>query len=102
MADVGRSRRTRFTMTRQEARVIHYALRAVPQNGSEEFPLYKSEQIRPFSGIGSGQRSGGCSKAPAEHSGKRRGLQTLWIAMSAVVSKVGTTGRRYGRCGYTG
>ncbi len=37
-----------FSKTRQEARVVHYALRAIPQDGSEEFPLYKPEQIHPF------------------------------------------------------
>lgn len=37
-----------FSKTRQEARVIHYALQAVPQDGSAAFPLYKSKHIHPF------------------------------------------------------
>ncbi len=37
-----------FSKTRREARVEHYALQAVPQDGSEPFPLYQSNQIRPF------------------------------------------------------
>lgn len=37
-----------FSKTRREARVVHYALQAVPQDGSAAFPLYKSKHIHPF------------------------------------------------------
>ncbi|MEO0455047.1 MAG: hypothetical protein AAF152_00495 [Cyanobacteria bacterium P01_A01_bin.114] len=37
-----------FSKTRREARVVHYALLALPQDGSEAFPLYKSKHIHPF------------------------------------------------------
>lgn len=37
-----------FSKVRREARVVHHALVAVPRDGGEEFPLYKSEHIHPF------------------------------------------------------
>lgn len=37
-----------FSKTRKEARVVHYALVAVPQSGAEAFPLYQSKHIHPF------------------------------------------------------
>lgn len=37
-----------FSKTRTEGRVEHYALLAVPENGSEAFPLYESKYIYPF------------------------------------------------------
>ncbi len=37
-----------FSKTRTEARVVHHALLAIPEDGSEAFPLYESKYIYPF------------------------------------------------------
>jgi hypothetical protein len=37
-----------FSRVRQEARVLHHAIVAVPRDGSAEFPLYKSAHLHPF------------------------------------------------------
>lgn len=37
-----------FSKTRTEARVLHHAILAIPQDGSEAFPLYESKYIYPF------------------------------------------------------
>ena len=37
-----------FSKTRREGRVEHYALQAIPQDGSQAFPLYQPKHVHPF------------------------------------------------------
>ncbi len=87
-----------FSRTRQEARLDHVSLIAIPRDGSEGFPLYETGQIHPFYWTRHREAFQRMLDRPGGEADAREAMEDCLERYE----RGRRAGRRSGRCGSTG